>query len=196
MNETALRGVLGFLREAERLKTIHRTAWTSGGHPESVAEHTWRLCLMAVVLAPEFEGLDVAKLLQMCVIHDLGEAIGGDISAVDQDPDAPKSDAERRDLLTLLEPLPEPARVGIVALWDEYEAASSPEAKVAKALDKLETILQHNQGANPPTFDYAFNLGYGTRYTDGHPLVERIRAILDAETRAHAERSDAADRRP
>lgn len=189
MDDEALHGVLDFLREAERLKTTHRTAWTSDGHPESVAEHTWRLCLMAIVLAPEFEGVDVAKLLKICVIHDLGEALGGDIPAIDQDPGAPKSDSERRDLLTLIEPLPERARTEIVALWDEYEAAASPEARLAKALDKMETILQHNQGDNPPTFDFAFNLGYGARYTAGHPLIDRIRAILDAETRANAERS-------
>ncbi|HSJ13035.1 MAG TPA: HD domain-containing protein [Longimicrobiales bacterium] len=103
-----------------------------------------------------------------------------------QDPLAPKSDAERQDLLALIAPLPAAGRAEIVALWDEYEAAASPEARLAKALDKLETIMQHNQGANPDTFDYEFNLGYGTRYTTGHPLIERIRATLDAETRAHA----------
>src|SRR3712207_8775567 len=52
----------------------------------------------------------------------------------------------------------------IVGLWDEYESARSREAAIAKGLDKLETILQHTQGRNPPDFDYAFNLGYGQRY--------------------------------
>jgi putative hydrolases of HD superfamily len=186
VNDAQLGGVLQFLRDCERLKNTHRSAWTTGGSPESVAEHTWRLCLMAVVLAPEFPDIDPAKLLKMCVIHDLGEAIGGDIPAIEQDPDAPKSDSERRDLLTLLEPLPPRSRDEIVALWDEYEAASTAEAKVAKALDKLETIMQHNQGENPRSFDYAFNLAYGSRYTTGHPLIERIRAVLDDETRAQA----------
>ena len=188
MNDTDLHGVLEFLREAERLKNVHRSAWTSGGNPESVAEHTWRLCMMAILLAPEFEGVDVAKLLKLCVVHDLGEAISGDIPAIQQDPSAPKSDAERRDLLQLTAPLPEQLRADVVALWDEYEGARTLEARIAKALDKLETIMQHNQGANPDTFDYEFNLGYGTRYTADHPLIVRIRAILDAETRAHAQR--------
>ncbi len=190
MNDKDLHGVIAFVRGAERLKNVHRSAWTSGGRPESVAEHTWRLCLMATVLASEFDGIDTAKLLKMCVIHDLGEAIGGDIPAVEQDPAAPKSDAERRDLLTLLAPLPEATRAALVELWDEYEAAASPEARVAKALDKLETIMQHNQGANPDSFDYEFNLQYGARYTTGHPLIERIRAILDAETRARGGADD------
>lgn len=183
-----LAGMLRFLRDAEALKNVYRTAWTTGGQPESVAAHTWRLCLMAMLLAEALGPLDVARLLKMCIIHDLGEALGGDIPAIAQDPTAPKSDAERRDLLALVAPLPAPQRTEIVTLWDEYEAASSPEARVAKALDKLETIMQHNQGANPADFDYAFNLGYGTRHTQGHPLIVQIRAILDEETAALAAR--------
>lgn len=178
--------VLEFLRSAERLKTVHRSAWTSGGEPESVAAHTWRLCLMALVLADELDGIDVGRLLKICIVHDLGEALGGDIPAVSQDPLAPKTLAERRDLLTLLAPLPEPKRAEILELWDEYEAAASPEARVAKALDKLETIMQHNQGANPHDFDYAFNLSYGAGHTAEHPLIAGIRAILDAETAQRA----------
>ena len=182
-----LAGILEFLRSAERLKNVHRSAWTSEGRPESVAEHSWRLCLMAVVLSEHFETVDVARLLKMCIIHDLGEAIGGDIPAIQQDASAPKSGAERLDLLELVAPLPERSRAEIVELWDEYEAAASPEAKFAKALDKLETIMQHNQGSNPPDFDYTFNLTYGTRFTRDHPLIVAIRAVLDAETK---QRSD------
>lgn len=182
-----LSGTLAFLREAERLKKVTRTSWTSDGHRESVAEHTWRLCLMAVVLEAELPSLDMARLLKMCVIHDLGEAIGGDISAKEQ-PEAGKAEQERRDLLELLEPLPGPVRESIVELWDEYEAATSPEAKVAKALDKLETIMQHNQGENPADFDYRFNLGYGREHTSDPPLILAIREVLDRETQERARR--------
>lgn len=186
METAQLHGILDFLRAAERLKSAHRSAWTSTGERESVAAHAWRLCLLCLLLVDEFDRLDVARLLKMCVIHDLGEAIGGDIPAISQDPASPKADAERRDLLTLLQPLPAAQRNEILALWDEYEAATSPEARVAKALDKLETILQHNQGANPPDFDYTFNLTYGAKHTRGHPVIDELRAILDAETRARS----------
>lgn len=186
MNAGEIAGVLEFLRSAEKLKNTHRSAWTSGGEPESVAEHTWRLCLMALVLKDAFPGVDFARLVKMCIIHDLGEAIGGDIPAIHQVPGQSKADQERADLLQLLQPLPGGLRDEITALWDEYEAAASPEARLAKALDKLETIMQHNQGANPPDFDYTFNLGYGRRYTTGDPLIEEIRAVLDAETAARA----------
>ena len=66
-----------------------------------------------------------------------------------ENPAARKAPHGRRDLLTLLAPLPEPRRNEIAALWDEYEAASTPEARPAKALDNLETILQHNPGPQP-----------------------------------------------
>ncbi|MGX7703999.1 HD domain-containing protein [Methylobacterium sp. Gmos1] len=97
---------------------------------------------------------------------------------------AGKSAQERRDLESLTAPLPPARRDEILGLWEEYEAGTSPEAVLAKGFDKLETILQHNQGRNPPGFDYAFNLTYGARHTARHPLTAAIRAVLDADTRA------------
>jgi putative hydrolases of HD superfamily len=178
--------LLQFIRDAEKLKNVYRSAWTSGGQPESTAAHTWRLCLMVVVLEPHLPEVDIGKLLKMCIIHDLGEAISGDIPAIYQSSSAPKAEQERKDLLTLLQPLPTATQHAILALWDEYEKAASPEARVAKALDKLETLLQHNQGANPPDFDYIFNLDYGKRFTDAVPLATLLRAIVDEETRQNA----------
>ena len=187
-NNERLDGILEFLRATERLKVVTRSAYTSEGNQESVAEHSWRLCLMALVLREEFPEIDLGKLLAMCIVHDLGEAIGGDVPAPEQarrraaDPGATKATQEREDLLTLLAPLPASLRQTITALWDEYESAASPEARVAKALDKLETILQHTQGANPQDFDYRFNLGYGRAFTGHHPAIVRLRALLDRET--------------
>jgi putative hydrolase of HD superfamily len=70
----------------------------------------------------------------------------------------------------------------ILMLWDDYENAVSTEAKLAKAFDKLETILQHTQGQNPPDFNYGFNLEYGKTYTDSDPVTAAIRKLLDKET--------------
>jgi putative hydrolase of HD superfamily len=188
MSMPDLDGILDFLRGAEKLKSTLRTCYASTGRQESVAEHSWRLALLAMLLRHEFPGLDDGKVLRMCLIHDLGEAIGGDIPAPEQarrreeDPSAGKAVQERRDLLTLLEPLPPALQREITMLWDEYEAAASPEARLVKALDKLETILQHNQGKNPPDFDYAFNLEYGRHHTGGHPVIVALRAMLDEET--------------
>jgi putative hydrolase of HD superfamily len=181
-----LEGVLTFLRAAERLKTVTRSGWTSTGEAESVAEHTWRLCLMAMLLYGHTPGIDLARLLKMCLIHDLGEAISGDVPAPAQNAGVPKADQERADLLQLIHSLPPALQHEIVELWDEYEAAGSPEAKLAKGLDKLETILQHTQGKNPADFDYSFNLEYGQRYTASDPVMAALRARLDEETARRA----------
>jgi putative hydrolase of HD superfamily len=182
MRAEEIEGVLTFLRAAERLKTVMRSGWTSDGQQESVAEHTWRLCLMAMLLYGHTPGIDLARLLKMCLIHDLGEAIGGDVPAPAQKAGASKADQERSDLVQLIAPLPPALRQEIVDLWDEYEAVGSPEAQIAKGLDKLETILQHNQGKNPANFDYAFNLEYGLRYTAADPIMSALRQRLDEET--------------
>jgi len=189
MASDRLLGTLEFLREAERLKSTLRSGYTSTGRPESTAEHTWRLCLMALVFAEEFGDIDLLRLIKLCIVHDLGEALSGDIPAVLQTEDFDKSAQERADLEELTKALPPTKRAEILALWEEYEAASSSEAVLAKGLDKLETILQHNQGKNPASFDYAFNLGYGQKQTSAHPLLAEIRALLDEETRARAEAS-------
>jgi putative hydrolases of HD superfamily len=186
MRAEDLEGVLTFLRAAERLKTVTRSGWTSEGQQESVAEHTWRLCLMAMLLYSDTPGIDLARLLKMCLIHDLGEAIGGDVPAPAQKQAGGKAEQERTDLVQLTTALPAALQREIIELWDEYEAAGSPEAKVAKGLDKLETILQHTQGKNPADFDYAFNLEYGQRYTAADPLMAALRALLDAETSRRA----------
>ena len=189
MNTTPeeLVGCISFIQQAEKLKDVLRSAHTSSGRQESTAEHTWRLCLMVMVFEPEFEGLDFAKLLKLCIIHDLGEAINGDTPAIEQQPDQNKSLQERADLITLMEPLDGRRRTEFLALWDEYENVSSPEAIMIKGLDKIETIIQHNQGKNPPNFDYVFNLSYGRQYTSRHPLLAAVRRLIDEDTCSHAE---------
>jgi putative hydrolases of HD superfamily len=183
MNIENIKGRLSFLQEAEQLKSVLRSAHTSTGRPESTAEHTWRLCLMAMIFEDELVGLDMLKILKMCVIHDLGEAIHGDIPAIEKNLHPDKSEQEKTDLLHLTRSLEDSHRAGIMALWQEYEEAASAEAKAVKALDKLETILQHNQGLNPPDFDYAFNLSYGQQHTSTEPLFAVMRSILDDRTR-------------
>lgn len=186
-----LPGVLAFIRNSEMLKNTLRSAHTSAGRTESVAEHSWRLCLMALTLSDYFPEVNMERVLKMCIIHDLGEAINGDIPAPAQSAGSDKSNDERKDLLLLLKNLPDELQQQMIELWDEYDEALTPEAQVAKALDKLETIMQHNQGDNPNGFDYAFNLTYGKKYTAGNPVISSIRTILDKETKAHADKSGA-----
>lgn len=176
------------MREAEQLKNVLRSARTSTGRTESTAEHTWRLALLALVLADEKPELDLQRVLAMCLVHDLGEAYEGDIPAVEQSDPAVKAAAELAAIDRITPLLPDEAAARIRALWEEYEACATPEARWVKALDKAETILQHNQGANPADFDYGFNLTYGAEWFRDDALLRELRRLLDAETARHVRR--------
>lgn len=186
MNNQDLTGRLQFIQVAERLKDTLRSSHTSEGRQESVAEHTWRLLLMAITFSDLLPYIDLLRLLKICILHDLGEAVDGDIPAPAQAGNSSKSDKERRDFESLLNSLPAHVRTEFLSLWDDYEYVQSQEAQVAKALDKLETLVQHNQGKNPPAFDYNFNLDYGKRHTDSVPLAAKIRSLVDLDTAQRA----------
>lgn len=182
-----LRALIDFLQEAERLKDTLRSGRTRAGRTESVAEHSWRLCLMVCLFERELGEIDMLRLLKLCLVHDLGEALSGDVPAPLQSGAGAETDREAReraDLATLAAPLPEDMRAELLALWDEYAAAETAEAQLAKGFDKLETMLQHVVGENAPGFDYAFNLGYGTERTAAHPLLAALRREVDDRTRA------------
>ena len=179
---------LRFIREAERLKNVLRTAYTSEGRHESTAEHSWRLALLAAVLTGERPELDMQRVVLMCLIHDLGEAFDGDVPAIAQTAPGVKAASELAAMERLTPLLPAEAAARIRTLWEEYETCAMPEARWVKALDKAETILQHNQGANPADFDYEFNLTYGAEWFRDDALLRRLRRLLDAETARHAGR--------
>jgi putative hydrolase of HD superfamily len=183
MDDDETGGLLAFLALAERLKDTPRNSRTAAGRTESTAEHTWRLCLMALLLAEQL-GADPLRLIGICLVHDLAEALTGDLPAPAARRAGVKEARERDALATLTDTLPTAARQRILALWTEYEEQSSKEGRLAKGLDKLETILQHAQGRNPEGFDYAYNLTYGRKDTDAHPVLAALRARLDAATRA------------
>ncbi len=187
MTPSTLPGIIAFLRGAEALKSTTRSAWTASGHQETTAAHTWRLCLLAMLMEDQLPGVDHARLMRILIVHDLAEAVSGDVPAPDQVGAPPKATRERADLVSLLSPLSAELSAEMLELWEEYEAARTPEALAAKALDKLETIMQHVQGANPPDFDYAFNLTYGVKATDAVPALAPLRTLLDALTAARAD---------
>ena len=179
--------LLCFLQEAEGLKSVERTAWTSSGRRESTAEHSWRLALLAWALLDRYPRLDHAKVLALCLVHDLGERDCGDRSASDLPDPAAKRREEQACLRRLAALLPAPKGEELLALWEEYDAAATQEARLVKALDKAETILQHNQGQNPPDFDYDSNLDYGKAYFQGDLILEALRDALDRGTRRRME---------
>jgi len=180
--------ILDFLSAASALKDTFRSARTRTGLPESVAAHSWSLGLLAVLLEDDLHGVDVAHVLKLILVHDLGEAISGDVPAILQDPQVDKSAQERADLATLTADLPTDLVRKLSALWEEYEAGATPEATLAKGLDKIETMAQHVSGQQVPEFDYLWNLGYGTQATARTELLRALRSKVDARTRAKATR--------
>ena len=137
------REFLDILHVAERLKDAGRHCTTSKGRRESVAEHSWRIALMAMLLREEFPALDMDRVVDMCLIHDLGECFTGDI------PTFVKTDADRKTEDELLADwvagLPPALSARLGDLYREMDAQQTQEAKLYKALDKLEALIQHNE---------------------------------------------------
>ena len=158
--------VINFIKEIEKLKSVTRTAWTSSGRNESTAEHSWRLAVFLMLMKYKFEDIDINKCIKMSLIHDLGEIYDGDISAKLEVDSELKLNIEERAMNRVLSFLSEDMRDELFQLWNEYNECESKEAKLVKALDKIETIIQHNQGDNPKDFDYEFNLNYGKKYCE------------------------------
>lgn len=176
------RNIISFIKELERLKINTRTAWTSSGRQESIAEHSWRLSLFLIVLEDYFPDMDFNKVLRMSLIHDLGEAYEGDTSAKFAIHSEEKLKIEEEAIIKITAPLPSKLQQQFLALCREYNQGETREAKLVKALDKIETIIQHNQGANPADFDYQFNLDYGKKYSHFDPIIQLIRELADKET--------------
>ena len=135
--------LLDFLKTAEQLKCNTRHSYTSSGRLESVAEHSWRLALMAMLVGDEFPELDLDKVIKMCLIHDMGEAITGDIPAFEKTDKDRKVENKKVEQLTDI--LPEPVRAEWKALFEEMEAMETQEARLYKSLDKLEALIHHNE---------------------------------------------------
>ena len=177
-----MKSILLFLKETERMKNITRTAWTTAGKQESVAEHSWRLSIFALLLEDYFPNANFSRIIKMCLVHDLGEAIEGDISAIKQVDEKIKQAIEERGINQILLPLSETLKNKIYSLWNEYNEAKTIESKIAKAIDKIETIIQHNQGKNPSNFNYEFNLNYGKDYAQFDEFIKIIREFVDKDT--------------
>ena len=174
------REYLDILHVAERLKDTPRHCTTTKRRTESVAEHSWRISLMAFLLRHEFPELDIDKVVDMCLIHDLGECFTGDI------PTFIKTDDDREVEDSLLnrwvQSLPEELSKDISALYKEMDAQETKEAKLYKSLDKLEALIQHNESPLDTWAEneYELNKTYAfdtVAFSDW--LTELRKAVLD-----------------
>ena len=137
------RAMLDALTVAVRLKDTTRHCYTEKGRHESVAEHCWMMTLMAFFMRDEFPEADMDKVMRMCVIHDLGEAFTGDIPSFEKTAEQERDEEAR--LRQWVESLPQPQRREMTRLYDEMERRETLEAKIYKAIDGLEAVIQHNR---------------------------------------------------
>ena len=161
---------------AEKLKRTYRHSWTSGGRRESVAEHSWRLGFMAWLLQDELEGVDSERLMRMCLLHDLGEALTGDVPSFVKN--GGDEAAEERAVGKILDLLPPARRDELQAIFAEMKALQTPEAKAWRALDTLEAVLQHNEAplATWLEVEHSLQLDYGVAEAECQPVIKAIRA--------------------
>jgi putative hydrolase of HD superfamily len=138
--------ILEFLALAERLKTELRHSWLSSGRQESVAEHSFQMALMALVVHPHLaQPVDLGKALRMILVHDLVEAEAGDVPFFDQSVRREQKPARERAAIDhIRDRLGAPLGQEFHDLWHEFEDKATAEAKLAGALDNLEVQIQHN----------------------------------------------------
>jgi putative hydrolases of HD superfamily len=172
--EKQITSILKVLTLAERLKFELRHSYTSAGRQESVAEHTWRMSLMAVLIEPLLkQKVNTARLLKMIILHDLVEAEAKDISALDvlRNPEIKiqKIEKEKQAIENLRIALTETNGQEICDLFYEFENKETYEAKVANALDKLEVQLQHNHADFSTWEEIEYDMSY---MMDKHVLFD------------------------
>ena len=141
-----MQDLLPFLHEAEKLKTILRQTSTSDPRRrESSAEHSWRLALMAILCAEHVKrDLNLITILKMCLIHDLVEIEAGDLFLGDARAYAAQKKKEHIAAQKIFALLQEPEKKAYLALWEQFQAGKSDEARFVRALDRIEGVLQRS----------------------------------------------------
>ena len=176
------RELINFMAIAEKLKCNTRHSWTSTGRHESVAEHAWQLSLLAYFVQDEFPEANINKVIQMCILHDLGEAITGDIpSFLKTEENESKEDSELEKLIKTLPPF---YQEKLLAIFNEMNEQQTLEAKLYKALDKLEAVMQHNS-ADISTWiplEYELNISYGEENVQFSTYLKLLKEELNKDS--------------
>ncbi len=185
MRQKELKKILEFLHAAEKLKRELRHSWLSDGRRESVAEHTWRASLMAILLEPHLKKpINLEKALKMVIIHDLVEIEAGDIPTFEEHRKKEKEKNEIRAIANIKKSLGSETGDEIHGLWLEFENMETEEAKFANALDRIEVLIQHNE-ADIKTWEkieYSRNLASADKYCGFDQTIKLFNQIIKNET--------------
>lgn len=179
--------ILKVIALAEKLKYEMRHSWLSNGRQESVAEHTWRMSLMAILVQPYLDKeVNMEKLLKMVIIHDLVEAEAGDIPAFDtmnsQELQLKKQENEQQAMLNIKHTLEGALGEELYHLWMEFEEKETYEAKVANALDKLEVKIQHNEADIRTWLPIEHKMTFQVaKHTDFDSFLSKLQKIIERE---------------
>ncbi|CAA9196486.1 hypothetical protein FLA105534_01149 [Flavobacterium bizetiae] len=164
MNTEDLLNQIAFIKEIDKVKYIQRkTKLFNSDRCENDAEHSWHLALMAIVLAEHSnEPIDVLKVVKMVLIHDIVEIDAGDIFLYDSQLNHDNTDEERLAANRIFGLLPEKQVQDFIAIWEEFEAGETNEAKFARSMDRLEPLLQNtsNNGGTWREFDVPYSKVY------------------------------------
>ena len=171
-----------FLNEAVRLKHVMRATTTvDGTRPENSGEHSWHLALYALVLADQAgPGVDINRVIRMLLIHDLVEIDVGDVPIHSQNGQAHASAetqaAEARAADRIFGLLPEDVGTDLRALWEEFEAAETPDARFAKSLDRAQPVMANlmSGGRTWKTYNVTFDQlesRVGSKIAKGAPAL-------------------------
>ncbi len=174
--------VIEFLKITEKLKCNTRHSWTSTGRRESVAEHSFQLMVLAWSVKDEFPDIDIEKVMKMCLFHDFGEAITGDIPSFEKTTKDEKIEEEA--VFKALEILPEEQRKELITLFEEMNDLNTKEAKLYKALDKMEAVIQHNEASLETwlPLEYELQFTYGEKETQEFSYTRELKDYVNKMT--------------
>lgn len=189
-NKMEPRKLLDILLIAERLKDTTRHCYTAKGRRESVAEHTWMMTLMAFFMRDEFPEADMEKVIRMCIIHDLGECFTGDIPSFDKTGE--HEEQEEKLLNNWITTLPDNYAEEMQMLYKEMKERKTIEAKIYKAIDSLEAVIQHNISdiATWIPKEYELNLTYGDDKVSFSDYLMRLREEVRKDTIVKIEKEE------
>lgn len=156
-----------FIKEIDKLKYIQRkTRLLNSDRHENDAEHSWHLAMMAIVLAEHSnEPVDILKVIKMLLIHDIVEIDAGDTFIYDAQKNHSNTDEERIAANRIFGLLPGEQAADLIAVWEEFEAGETKEARFARSMDRLEPLLQNtsNNGGTWAEFGVDYNKVYGKK---------------------------------